>query len=112
MTLPIFIGLLFALGILVSLLTEVVKKMLDDANRKYSSNFLVLLIAVVIGIGGTAVFYALTGIPFTAVNVMCMILMGFSVWLSAMQGYDKVVQLIKQFASLGLFFVVMSIMFL
>lgn len=102
MTLPIFLGLLFAFGILVSLLTQVIKKMLDDAQRKYSANFIVLLISLVVGILGTAIFYALVGIPFTAVNVMCMVLMGFAVWLSAMQGYDKVVQLIKQFVSIGL----------
>ncbi len=101
MTLPIFLGLLSVLSILSSAIMEAVKKLLNKAQRDYAANFVVLLISVVVGIGGTAIFYAFMSIPFTTINVMCMILMGFCVWMAAMVGYDKIVQLIKQFAELG-----------
>ncbi len=101
MTLPMFLGLLSAFSVLTSMLTEVAKKMLAKAERNYASNLVVLMIAFVVGIAGTAIFYVFIGVQFTGVNIMCMILMGFAVWLVAMQGYDKVMQLIKQFAQLG-----------
>ncbi len=101
MTLAIFLGLLVVFGVLVSALTEVVKKGLEKAKRQYSANFVVALISVVIGIGGTAVFYSLRGIPFTGVNIECMILMGVAVWLGSMLGYDKVMQMIEQFSKIG-----------
>lgn len=98
-----FLMLLAAFAIVVSLITQAVKKMLDDAQRKYSSNFVVLLISIIVGIVGTAIFYIFMGLPFTLVNVICMILMGLAVWLLSMCGYDKVIQCIKQFAGIGLY---------
>lgn len=97
MTVPMFLGLLAALAALTSLLTEAIKKFLDDKKRTYASNFIVLIVAFVVGVGGTAIAYLFFGVPFTAVNVICMFLMGLAIWLTAMCGYDKVVQLIKQF---------------
>jgi len=101
MTLPMFLGLLSAFSVLTSMLMEAAKKWLASLHRDYAPNIVVLMIAFVVGVGGTAIFYVFVSVPFTGINVMCMILMGFDVWLVAMLGYDKVVQLIKQFAQLG-----------
>ncbi len=101
MTLPMFLGLLSVFSVLTSALMEVAKKWLTSLNRDYAPNIVVLIIAFVVGIGGTAVFYVFAAVPFTGVNIMCMILMGLAVWMSSMLGYDKIVQLVKQFAELG-----------
>lgn len=101
MTLAMFLGLLLIFGTLTSLLTEVAKKELIAAGRRYPCNLIVLAIALVIGIGGTAAAYVLFGIAFDTHNVVCMVLMGVMVWFGSMLGYDKVVQLITQFMKLG-----------
>lgn len=35
-------------------------------------------------------------IPFTPPNIVCMVLMAVAVWVGAMLGYDKVIQMIDQ----------------
>lgn len=54
MTLTLFMTLLVILAVCVSLITEAVKKFLDEAGVKYSSNIVVLIVAVIVGAGGTA----------------------------------------------------------
>lgn len=96
MTLTLFVTLLVVLAMCVSLITEAVKKFLDDAGVKYSSNVVVLIVAVIVGAGGTALMYLFLGIAFTPPNIVCIVLMAVAVWVGAMVGYDKVVQMIEQ----------------
>lgn len=96
MTLTLFVTLLVVLAVCVSLITEAVKKFLDDAEVKYSSNVVVLIVAVIVGAGGTALMYLFLGIAFTPPNIVCIVLMAVAVWVGAMVGYDKVVQMIEQ----------------
>lgn len=63
MTLTLFMTLLVILAVCVSLITEAVKKFLDDAGVKYSSNVVVLIVAVIVGAGGTALMYLFWGLP-------------------------------------------------
>lgn len=96
MNIALFIALLVAFSTVTSLLTEAFKKLLDDTTIKYSSNVLVVIIACIVGILGTGVYYALCGIEFTLANVVCMPLMGLATSVGSMVGYDKVIQTIKQ----------------
>lgn len=100
MTISLFLTLLVTLAMAVSLLTEAVKKALEDTKVKYSSNVLVLIVSVIVGVGGTALTYLFLGIPFTSPNVVCMVLMAVAVWVGAMLGYDKVLQMIDQIKSI------------
>ena len=102
MTLTLFMTLLVILAVCVSLFTEAVKKFLDDAGVKYSSNVVVLIVAVIVGAGGTALMYLFLGIAFTPPNIVCMVLMAVAVWVGAMVGYDKVIQMIEQLKNLKL----------
>lgn len=102
MTTTLFITLLVILAVAVSLIMEAVKKFLDDAGVNYSPNLVVLIISIIVGIGGTALTYTFLGIPFTSPNIVCMALMALAVWVGSMVGYDKVIQMIEQFKSLGL----------
>ena len=96
MTLTLFMALLLILAVVVSLITEAVKKFLDSVGAKYPSNTVVLIVSAVVGIIGVALAYLFFGIPFTAANIVCMPLMAIAVWVGAMIGYDKVIQMIEQ----------------
>ncbi len=96
MTLVLFITLVALFSAVVSLLTEAIKKFLLGVKIKYSANIVVLILSVIVGIGGTALVYLFRGIPFTAPNIVCMVLMAVAVWVGAMVGYDKVIQMIEQ----------------
>lgn len=65
MTLTLFMALLVILAVAVSLITEAVKKFMQDAGLKYSANVVVLIVALIVGAGGTALVYLFTGIAFT-----------------------------------------------
>lgn len=97
MTVSLFLILLSVFSLIVGLITQALKKLLDEIGKTYSSNILACSVAAVVGIGGTAVYYVLAAIPFNSVNIICMLLMGVASAVGAMVGYDKVMQTIKQF---------------
>lgn len=96
MTSTLFVMLLTTFAVITGICTEGAKKILNEFGIKYISNVIVFVIACIVGIGGTAIYYVLAGIAFTAVNVVCMILMGLATSIGAMVGYDKVIQTIQQ----------------
>lgn len=96
MTITLFVSILTIGALIASALTEAIKKAYANAEKEYSANVIALINAVVVGCGGTAVVYMLAGIPWTVNNIICLVLMGVAVWMTAMLGYDKVLQLIKQ----------------
>lgn len=102
MTLALFVALLVILAVAVSLITEAVKKFLQDAGIKYSANVVVLIISIIVGAGGTALVYLFMGIPYTPPNIVCMVLMAVAVWVGSMVGYDKVIQMLDQLKNLKL----------
>ena len=94
MTVNLFLALLVVLAVAVSLVTEAVKKALGD--KSYSSNVVVLWVSIIVGASGVILAYIFMKIPFTTVNTVCIPLMAIAVWVGAMVGYDKVVQMIGQ----------------
>lgn len=100
MTITLFISMLTLGAGVTAMLTEAIKTAYTNAGKMYSSNIIALINAIVVGCGGTAVTYMLMGISWHINNVICLILMGIAVWIASMIGYDKVLQLIKQLASL------------
>lgn len=96
MTITLFMALIVVLAIAVSLLTEAVKKFFEGTKVTYSSNVVVLIVSIIVGIGGTAMAYISLGIAFTPPNIICMVLMAVAVWVGSMLGYDKVLQMIEQ----------------
>lgn len=96
MTVTVFLVLLTACAAITALLTEGVKKFLDGIRIGYSSNVLVLIVAMIVGCGATALYYVNYQIPFNALNSVYLALMGVANWLGAMVGYDKVKQAIGQ----------------
>lgn len=96
MNVSLFITLLTGFSAVTGICTEGVKKILDEKNVVYASNILAFVIACIIGIGGTAVYYILNAVEFNVANVTCMIIMGLATSMSAMVGYDKVIQALQQ----------------
>ncbi|MBO5144994.1 MAG: hypothetical protein J6C19_05605 [Lachnospiraceae bacterium] len=96
MTITVFLILLTICAAATSLLTQGIKKLLDDAKVTYASNILVLIVAVIVGCGATALYYVNYQIPFNALNSVYLALMGVANWLGAMLGYDKVKQAVSQ----------------
>lgn len=96
MNIALFIALLVTFSTVTSLLTEACKKLLDNTNITYCSNILAVIIACIVGIFGTGIYYILFGINFDLANIVCMPLMGLATAVGSMVGYDKVIQTIKQ----------------
>ena len=95
MTTTTFLMLLSSFSVLSGLVTEGIKKLISDkANMSY--NIIALVVALVIGGAGSAVYYQLNAIPFDVNNVIYMILMGLASGLCSMVSYDKLKQCIEQ----------------
>lgn len=92
----------FLLGLLIvstlsGLVTEALKKVLTENGKTYKANTLAglasLVLSVAIGFG----YMVLKNIDFTSSAVVYLVALVFASWLSAMVGYDKIVQAITQF---------------
>jgi len=92
MTLTLFITLLTILALVSSLITEAIKKVY----KATKPTLVDAIISAVAGWGGGIVAYILMGIPFSAANVVCVILLAPAIWLCSTLGYDKVVEVITQ----------------
>ena len=98
MTTTMFLMLLSAFSVLSSLVTEGIKKVFSGkANLSY--NVVALIVALVIGGGGTAIYYQLNNVVFSVSNIIYAVLMGFASGLVSMVGFDKVKQAIAQLAN-------------
>lgn len=98
MTVPMFLALLFGFSVLTGLIVEAIKKFVND-KENVSYNIIALIVALLVGIVGCAIYYQFMAIPYTANNIICMGLMGIASSLVAMVGYDKVSQAITQLTS-------------
>ena len=95
MTITTFLMLLSSFSVLSGLVTEGIKKLISDkANMSY--NIIALIVSLIIGGAGCAIYYQLNTIPFDINNVIYMILMGLASGLCSMVGYDKLKQCIEQ----------------
>lgn len=96
-TFEIFLIGLLAVSTLTSLVTEAIKKILNEKNVAYSANTLAGVVAaalsLLIGIG----YVVIASVAFTAQVIVCIIALIFMGWLCAMVGYDKVIQVITSF---------------
>lgn len=95
MTLEVFLGLLFAVSIFTGLVVEGIKKFVGD---KYNapSNIVAGVVAIVLGAVFGIFYCILVEVIITLQLIIILIALVFLSWLSAMIGYDKVVQTIFQ----------------
>ena len=91
-----FLTLLVAFSSVTSVLTDFVKKALDNRNIKYSSNVVVIIVAFVVGTGGMLGYDIMMNIPISVQTCVSALFMGVASAVGAMVGYDKVSQAIEQ----------------
>ena len=95
MTTTTFLMLLSAFTVLSGLTTEGIKNLIrDKSNMSY--NIIALIVSLIVGGVGCAIYYQLNAIPFDVNNVIYMILMGLASGLCSMVSYDKLKQCIEQ----------------
>lgn len=92
MTVEIFLALLLGFSILASLVTEAIKKLFSA-----DGNITAFVVAIVIGLAGTLIYYQLGNIEFNLNNIIYAILMGLASSLVSQLGYDKIKEAIQKF---------------
>lgn len=101
MTLEVFLLLLLIISTLTGLVTEAIKKWMQERNKKYYANALAGYVATALSVAVGASYIILTQAALNAQMAVYLIALVFLSWLSAMIGYDKVVQAIAQFKKYG-----------
>lgn len=95
MTTQIALILLSFYAALTALIVEGIKKLFAD-KVNFSYNLMAIIIALIIGVIGTLIYYQLHEIYFTINNIIYLFLISLASGLVAMVGFDKVKQLIMQ----------------
>ena len=95
MNVNLFLILLSVFSVISGLVTEAIKKLVND-KANFSYNLIALIVALVVGGAGCGLYYQLNEISFTSNNIIYMILMGLASGLVSMVGFDKVKQTIEQ----------------
>lgn len=93
----VFLIGLMIVSTLTGLATEAVKHFLSGLNVKYQSNILSGIVAVILSAAIGVSYVLVANVGFTAASIVTIVALSFMSWLSAMVGYDKVVQVINQF---------------
>ena len=99
MSLSVFLMLLMLVSTFTGLVTEAVKKCLQERGKTYYANALAGYISAGLSIAVGATYIILAGAAINAQMAVYLIALIFLSWLAAMVGYDKVIQAISQFRS-------------
>ena len=97
MTLQTFLLGLMIVSTLTALLTEALKKVFQEMKVSYYPNALAGYSTVSISIAVGVAYIVLTNARLNAEMIVYLVALIFLSWLSAMVGYDKVIQAIAQF---------------
>lgn len=97
MTLEVFLLMLLIVSTLTGLITEAVKNWLNERDKRYYANALAGYVAVVMSVMIGIAYIILVGAVINAQMFVYLIALVLLSWLSAMVGYDKVIQAISQF---------------
>ena len=93
---------IIAIGsVLNMLLTQAIKTTYRNAGKQAPPNVIAFIDAIVCGGGVTAVFYILTGVPWTVNNIIVLVCLIFFNWLGATTGYDKLMQTLEQIGKIS-----------
>lgn len=97
MTLEIFLSGLLIVSVLTGLVTEAIKKWLQERGRTYHANAMAGYVAAGLSVLIGAAYIILTEVAINAQMAVYLIALTLLSWLAAMVGYDKVIQAIAQF---------------
>ena len=90
---------LLAISIVTSLTVEGIKKIFDSCKKNCPSNLVAIIVSVLITVIASIVYVVVKNIPFSFLLVVEIAVLVFLSFLVATLGYDKVMQMLKQFVS-------------
>lgn len=96
----IFLIGLMVVSTLTGLVTEAVKHIVTALKLNYQANVLSGIVAVLLSAAIGVGYIVLANVGFTAQSIISLVVLAFMSWLSAMVGYDKVIQVIDQFKNI------------
>lgn len=96
MSLEFLVIALFVVSILTNLTVEGIKRILNKKDANYSANVMAAFTAVVISVALSAGYLIWTETAFNAKIAVELIALMYLSFLVATNGYDKVIQAIKQ----------------
>lgn len=82
---------------LTTLSVQGIKKILDEQGKQYKSNLLAAIVSIVLSVASVIGYVLYNSIAFSVQIVVMAVAFAFLSWLCAMVGYDKILQLFKQF---------------
>lgn len=88
---------LLAISIVTSLTVEGIKKIFEACKKNCPSNLVAIIVSVLITVIASVVYVILKNIPFSFLLVVEIVVLVFLSFLVSTLGYDKVMQLLKQF---------------
>lgn len=99
MSVELYLSILLFSVIVTILLTEFLKRLLNNVGNPYRTNVVVLDSAMVSSTLVSIIFktYLNLGLSFSPAQVMRLLLVILSTWIVSMMVYDKVVQTIEQY---------------
>lgn len=97
MNFEMFLLLLMIVSVLTGLVTEGIKKLLDEAKKPYRSNLLAGIVAIALSVAVDTGYMVLTETAMNEKMAVILIALVLLSWLCSMVGYDKVIQAISQF---------------
>ena len=97
---------LFLFGLLItstltSLVTEGVKTICAEHNKKYYANTLAGVVSIIVSIVVGVSYILVAGVGFSTTIFVYLLALAIMSWLCAMLGYDKVIQTINQINNTG-----------
>lgn len=101
MSLEFLVIALFVISILTNLTVEGIKKIANKKAANYSANVLAAVTAVVISVVVSVGYLVCTETAFNAKIAVELIALMYLSFLVATNGYDKVIQAIRQIKELG-----------
>ncbi len=99
MTLSLFLLGLLIVSVFTTLFVQGIKSTLDELGKKYYSNLLAGGVSLVLSALVGVCYALIKNLAFDAAYVVYLIALMALSWLSAMVGYDKVIQAITQIRS-------------
>ncbi|MDD2979510.1 MAG: hypothetical protein PHN80_06005 [Hespellia sp.] len=89
---------LFAISLLTTLTVQGIKTLLDKTSTEYSSNVLAVVVSLVLSVAITIGYLIMTETAFNIKIAVELIALMYLSFLVATNGYDKVIQALKQIA--------------
>lgn len=91
-----FLMLLIGVSVFTALVTEAIKKIMDEVGKSYKSNILAGVVSVALSVLAGAGYMVMVEAQINDKMAVILIALVLLSWLCAMVGYDKVMQAITQ----------------